>query len=335
MLYLDKPDVIITHRDSPSDVEQPILAVEFSEQTPMGQNAYQRFPRAVAAAESSVPFVIVFPSKDWVPRAKEGTSGWDYASPFIFNGLRKLTDFHGLPSLAVDWPFDDAANPVRGFKCYDKQYRNLPDSRRAEAKELFELVNVVLKNTIARRKPADILRSRAVMANINSLDERRMRRGATFLDDPPRSGRYLRTPELGAYVNEHCTDRRFDESQLPDHIQARPESFVFSARTQSFRADPYTGTLLVYDYSFCRYGPTKEARHTNLVVHLPKVSSDQIASKYTRFYDTRCPFKAAAVDDPRDLALHLREGCRFTKQKELRVFFSFADVVVLSNLVLF
>ena len=336
LLYLDKPDVIITHQRSASDIEQPVLAVEFSEQTPMGQNAYQRFPRAVASAESSVPFVIVFPSRDWVPRERGGTSGWEHASPFIFNGLRKLTDFHKLPALAVDWPFDEEADPIRGYKCYDDEYANLPDSGSTEASELFSIVDIVLGNTIDRGSPQDLFRSRTVMARIDDLDERRMGRGAKFLKSPPpASGSYLPTQELGAYVRQQCSDRSFDESRLPDHILSRQRSFVFYAATQTFRADPYTGTLLVYDYSFCRYGATRDDRHTNLVVHLPRVGSNQLAEKYRRFYDRGCPFKEESVDDARYLALHLREGCRFTKQKELRVFFSFADVVVLDDLVLF
>ena len=336
ILYLDKPDVIITHQRSTSDIEQPVLAIEFSEQTPMGQNPYQRFPRAVAAAESAVPFIIMFPSKDWVDRERQGTSGWDYASPFIFNGLRKLTEFHGLPSLAVDWPFGDSRDPIRGFKCYDNRYRNLPDSRSAEARELFALVDIVLENTISRGNPRDLFRHRSVIAKINSLDEHRMARGAQFLESPPpRSGAYVDTGELVTYVNQHCTDRRFDAGQLPDHILSRPDSFIFSAASSTFRADPYTGTLLVYDYSFCRYGATRDQRHTNLIVHLPLVTSDQIASKYEHFYNTKCPFKDGTEQDPRYLALHLREGCRFTKQKELRVFFNFADIVILRDLVLF
>ena len=302
----------------------------------MGQNAYQRFPRAVAAVESAVPFVIVFPSKDWVDREQQGTSGWDYASPFIFNGLRKLTDFHGLPALAVDWPFGNVRHPLRGFKRYDNQYHNLPDSDTDEAKELFDLVDIVLDNTISRGNPRDLFRHRLVQAKINSLDEHRMKRGADFLESPPpRSGTYMDTGELVTYVQQHCTDQRFDEAQLPDHIRSRPDSFVFSSSTAIFRADPYTGTLLVYDYSFCRYGATRDDRHTNLVIHLPRVTSDQIARKYGHFYNTKCPFKDGTTEDPRYLALHLREGCRFTKQKELRVFFRFADVVVLSDLVLF
>ena len=336
LLYLDKPDVIITHQESASDIERPVLAVEFSEQTPMGQNAYQRFPRAVAAAESSVPFAIVFPSKDWVPRKGVGTSGWDYASPFIFDGLRKLTDYHGVPCLAVDWPFGELEVPGRGFKRYDKQYANLPDSQSEEAGELFGLVNLVVENAVERRDPGALFRNKGVMAQINHLDEHRMTRGADYLrTPPPTSGKCIPTSGLGAYVHEHCDDGKFDESMLPDHIQAREECFVFRAETTSFRSDTYTGTLLVYDYSFCRYGATKDDRHTSLVFHLPKVSSDQIASKYTHFYDSRCPFKKDASADPRYLALHLRDGCRFTKQKELRVFFNFADVVVLSDLVLF
>ena len=336
LLYLDKPDVIISHQRSPSDIEQPVLAVEFSEQTPMGQNAYQRFPRAVAAAECSVPFVIVFPSKDWVPRAQPSTSGWDHASPFIFNGLRKLTDFHQLPALAVDWPFDEVADPIRGYKRYDDEYRNLPSTHSNEAKELFSIVDIVLENTIDRNGPHELFRNRTVMARINDLDERRMSRGAKFLESPPStSGSFLPTQELGAYVRQECSDRSFDESRLPDHILSRDQSFVFYASTKTLRADPYTGTLLVYDYSFCRYGATKDDRHTNLVVHLPRVGLDQLAGKYSGFYDRGCPFKDNSVNDARYLALHLRDGCRFTKQKELRVFFYFADVVVLDDLVLY
>jgi len=336
LLYLDKPDVIITHRWSLKDVEEPVLCIEFSEQTPMGQNVYQRFPRAVASAEAGVPFAFVFPERDWVPRSKGSTSSWEYASPFVFNSLRRLTDLHKLPVISIDWPFRETPDPLRGYKIYDPNFPNMPDSNSDQAKDLFQFVTLVLENHLQRGSVADLFKTKFLITKLNEMDEKRFKKGAEFISKVPSrgSGIQIKTSDLDQYVNDEC-HLDFDPRNLPDHVLARPDSFIFYAKTKNFRADPYTGTLLVYDYSFCRYGPRRVDRHTNLIVHFPIITSDDLFKKYSTYYKRRCPFRDGTDQDALYLTLHLRDGCRYTKQKEFRVFFSFADVVIIKDAVLF
>src|SRR3989339_122018 len=300
MLYLDKPDVIITYQENEQSIEIPVLSLEISEQTPMGQNTFQRFPRAVASAEQGVPFVIIFPEKDWVQRTKKESSGWEMASPFVFNGLKKLSEFHNIPVFSVNWACNEKKVSHKGYKSYDTKFPNMPDSNSEEMKKLFIFINLLIQNTLGGYQTSKLLENREIKELVEDLDA-----------------------------------KRFDTSTFPDYIKARDESLIFYSETNNFRADPYTGTMLVYDYSFCRYGKEKTGRHRNLIVHFPKISFSDIECKYSSYYERRCPFKPGSKHDNQYLALHLRDGCKFTKIKEFRIYFYFADIIILKDVILF
>ena len=336
LLYLDKPDIIITYKKNENDQDKPILCIEFSEQTPMGQNSFQRFPRAVAAAEAGVPFVIVFPEKDWVHRKKEGTSSWEHASPFIFNGLKKLSDFHGLPVFSINWSGDEEKNSYKGWKNFDQHYSNLPCSQSKEIEKLFKFINLVVRNSIQNLDVNYLFREKIVQDLLMDLDAKRFRKGKAFLENiTSKSLIRINTNDIEKYIKENTAGLPFNQTILPDYIKSRAEALIFYAETINFRSDPYTGTMLVYDYSFCRYGSNKADRHTNLIIHFPKIEFEQIVRKYQSYYTGRCPFKDADMDDPGYLTLHLRDGCKFTKQKEFRIFFYFADIIILKDKVLY
>jgi hypothetical protein len=62
---------------------------------------------------------------------------------------------------------------------------------------------------------------------------------------------------------------------------------------------------------------------------------------YQRYYQRHCPFQEKQAETLRKenglryLTLHLKDGCRYTKKKELRIICSVADVVLFSDGVLF
>ncbi|OGF29184.1 hypothetical protein A2531_01800 [Candidatus Falkowbacteria bacterium RIFOXYD2_FULL_34_120] len=337
MLYLDKPDVIITYQENEQSIEIPVLSLEISEQTPMGQNTFQRFPRAVASAEQGVPFVIIFPEKDWVQRTKKESSGWEMASPFVFNGLKKLSEFHNIPVFSVNWACNEKKVSHKGYKSYDTKFPNMPDSNSEEMKKLFIFINLLIQNTLGGYQTSKLLENREIKELVEDLDAKRFSRGGDFLKKIPSasSGGIVNTKELKNYIEKSPDIKKFDTSTFPDYIKARDESLIFYSETNNFRADPYTGTMLVYDYSFCRYGKEKTGRHRNLIVHFPKISFSDIECKYSSYYERRCPFKPGSKHDNQYLALHLRDGCKFTKIKEFRIYFYFADIIILKDVILF
>lgn len=337
LLYLDKPDVIVTYKKNENSIEKPILCIEFSEQTPMGQNTYQRFPRAVASAEAGVPFIIVFPEKDWVERKIKETSNWEYASPFIFNGLKKLTEFYKIPIISQNWTCEKKKVSPKGYKCYDLVYPNLPDSKNKEMKRFFEIIDIIVKNTLENASTEDLFRNKIIIESINDLDAKRFSKGRDFLKKVPSvsSGYFMPTSKLQKHILEQTTLTEFDETCLPSYFIARESSFIFHSNTNNFRADPYTGTMLVYDYSFCRFGKLKTDRHTNLIIYFPNIKFEKVKEKVEKYYKNRCPFRKSFSFNPEYLTLHLRDGCKFTKQKEIRIFFYFADMIILKDKILF
>lgn len=137
------------------------------------------------------------------------------------------------------------------------------------------------------------------------------------------------------YILEKSSLTKFDYAKLPDYIKMRNNSLIFFTKTNNFRADPYTGTMLVYDYSFCRFGPKKTDRHTNLIIHFPNITLNDVKKKYFHYYKSRCTFQRDYNCDSQYLTLHLRDGCKFTKQKEIRIYFYFADLMILNDCVLY
>jgi len=109
ILYLDKPDVIVTS----GQPEEPIVGVEFSAEAPSGHDCFQRIPRAAASVEHGVPFAYLFPKRKWVER---GTGGrWDLYNPLVFQVLLHISRFHGVPALGFLWPADEErGNPAQG-----------------------------------------------------------------------------------------------------------------------------------------------------------------------------------------------------------------------------
>ncbi|GAH47637.1 unnamed protein product, partial [marine sediment metagenome] len=276
------PDVIITYQENERSIEVPILSIEISKQTPMGQNTFQRFPRAVASAEFDVPFVIIFPEKDWVEREKKENSGWEHASPFVFNSLKKLSELHKVPIFSINWSSSDKKISLKGYKYYDKEFPNMPDSKRKEMKKLFSFINLLIKNTLDGNSAYKLLESKIVKDFIDDMDEKRFSKGGDFLKKIPSkgSGRVIKTKDLKKYIVNTSKLGKFNFKILPDYIRAKDESLIFYSETNNFRADPYAGTMLVYDYSFCRHGKEKKDRHTNLFVHFPKLTFKDIECKY-------------------------------------------------------
>lgn len=303
----------------------------------MGQNTFQRFPRAVASAEMGVPFVIIFPEIDWVEREVKGTSGWEAASPFVFNGLKKLTEFHKIPVFSVNWACEDKKISPKGYKHYDQIFSNMPDSKSKEITQLFEYINFLIQNKLNGYSSTKLLEDKNVKDFIEDLDAKRFSRGKDFLKNIPSkgSGGRIKTKSIENYIENCHNTNEIDINSLPDYFKAREDSLIFYSKTNNFRADPYTGTMLVYDYSFCRFGNDKSQRHTNLVVHFPNISFKAIECKYGNYYERRCPFKPGSKHDNQYLTLHLRDGCKFTKIKEFRIYFYFADLIILKDAILY
>jgi hypothetical protein len=116
---------------------------------------------------------------------------------------------------------------------------------------------------------------------------------------------------------------------------SRSETLVYSPESNIFRADPYAGNLAGIDYLECRNGPTVRHRYRNLAMEFRNIKFSDVAKMYTEFYQNSCPFRKGYGKADRYLTLHLREGCKSTKQKELRTFGYLPDILLLNDAALF
>lgn len=324
ILYLDKPDVLVTS----GRPEEPIVGAEFSAEAPSGHDCFQRIPRVAASVEFGVPFAYLFPERKWVPRLSGGR--WDLYNPQVFQVLLHMSRFHGVPALGFMWPGDEEHGAAaHGRLLCEPGGHCLPAAGEERIQQVWQFVDLAVQHYLAN-EPF----SRMVYTEFYAQHEARMwqwfhERGGNAREWSPLTScdTIVGDQDLRRWARAESGVRI---PRLPDHLRDREESLVYHAGTRDFRSDPYAGALIALDYLRCRNGPTRQHRYRNLVLHMPEVSIAQMVGKAQRFYERDCPLCLGAdeVSANRFYSLHLREGCRYTKQKEIRTFCAFADMIV-------
>ncbi len=328
MLYLDRPDVVVTA----GEPARPVVGVEVTAEAMSGHDAFQRFARIVAAAEFGTPFAYIFPRRKWVRR--EASERWDECNPLIFEALLRVTRIHNVPCLAFIWDADhERGNRNEGYLwCHGRSC--LPSPRDPEFQAMARFIDLALRFRQENRPCLEMLNTEFFFER-----ERLMwgwfheRGGQDTTWSPLTACHYLDTADLPRFVWERAAGAVLD---LPEHLAAREGTWVYTPHTRTFRSDPYAGCLVALDYLQCRTGPTTEHRHSNLVVHFPELSVESVVAKGQRYHKQSCAlqYPAPQASANRLYGLHLREGCRYTKQKEIRIICSFADVVIFNDGVL-
>ncbi|HID86719.1 MAG TPA: hypothetical protein EYP55_04990 [Anaerolineae bacterium] len=335
LLYLDKPDVIITM----GEPEKPIFGVEFCAEAGTGHDYFQRVARIVAAAEFGTPFAYVFPEKKWVQR--RGTEGrWDLYNPLMFRTLVQIGCFHQTPVLGFFWDSDqEKGQPQEGYLCFDSAFPKMPDRASDEIQALARFLNLTLAYARENRPFASMVFDPFYGTREAWMWEKYHDRAQGRENWSPLSAcSVVKTVDLEKQAQRIAG---MNDLKLPPELAARPESVVYSNNSRTFRGDPYAGALCAVDYLWCRNGPTVRHRYRNLVIRFAKAPYAQVVEMYRRYYRTRCPFQEEQVETLRKkeglryLTLHLKDGCRYTKKKELRIICSVADIVLFKDGVLF
>jgi len=330
MLYLDKPDLIV----AAGDPLRPIFGVELSAEAPSGHDIFQRFGRIVAAAEQGTPFAYVFPERKWVRR--RGTQGrWDEFNPLVVSALVQISRIHGVPALPFLWPANlDEGNPQQGYLVCRSQRKCQPPPDHEQIRPLWEFADLAIGCYLENRPFSDIVFTPFFQARERTQWTWYSSRGGESREwSPLTSCEEIKTASL---INEVSARSGVRIRDLPDILASRPRTIIYSNDSKTFRADPYAGALVAVDYLKCRNGPTTQHRHANLAIHFQNVSIDQVVEKAKGYHTRNCPLKSGPRRRSGDsyYTLHLRDGCRYTKQKELRTICYFADLVVFKDGVL-
>lgn len=326
ILYLDRPDIIVTHGPE----HAPLVAVEMSAEAPTGHDSFQRFARVSACASLGVPFAYLLPERKWVQR--EGTTGrWDIYNPLIFEALLRVGRVHQVPVLGVLWSADKQhGRPEQGYlRCLGDEA--LPDPGLPGVRALFDFVDEVIRSHENGYPVARMLSTIQWAQWEQEMRQRYHERGGRRGEWSPLSA--CKIVETSALARE--LKRRMPE--LPEHLKTRKETVLYMTGSRTFRGDPYAGALVAIDYLCCREGPAPMSRRRNLGILFPSASMRQLTEKCRAFHQTGCP-----LSWPPDRAraspyytLHLRDGCRYTKQKEIRIICYFADFIVFEDGIVF
>lgn len=239
LIIYDRPDVILLENGI------PVLVIEKTREVPTGHNVGQRVARLVRAVELGIPTVKFLPFDARKYGAHTGICNLNARLLLTFENMWKI---HKTPVMAINWPSDVYGHLIEDESA-DDQLRNLIcgyidsgfDHNCAEFQS-------------ARERQLDEYSTRCV--NYGPYGE------------PPPS---LRIAETSAVIRDlGLTKNSVDAKQL----LLRKESVIYEIgmkEDKCRREDPYTGTQYIYDYLYCRSGPTAEDKFRNLILYFPNI----------------------------------------------------------------
>ena len=238
LVSYDRPDIILTRN------EEPVLVLEKTREVPTGHNVGQRVARLVRAAEHQIPTYFFLPF-DAMKHGKY--AGVCRINVRLFGALRRMSEIHGCPVLAVNWPMDEFGELIH------------------DGSENVEIAKVI-KETL---DVFPALFSPFLNDAKSQLENEMKRRILQFPEygNLPSSVEVLETRSLLAQT-------RFDGFDT-GNLMSKPSSMVYTmdmSPEKCRRQDPYTGMQFIYDYANLRTGPTPNDREDNFFLNIPRVS---------------------------------------------------------------
>ncbi|MDZ4655052.1 MAG: hypothetical protein U1F44_04165 [Coriobacteriia bacterium] len=239
LVRYDRPDIILL-RDG-----KPTLVIEKTREVPTGHNVGQRVARLVRAAEEHVPVIKFFP----YDAKKHG----DYAGICNMNirllrTFQRMTEIHGVPVVAVNWPCDEHGELI------DDGSEN-------------DVMSALVDDYLHSGLDHDCDQFLACEESMASEYKSRLARRSSYGTLPP-SVEIMDTDAFLAIANG-C----IDEAAVRE-LQVRPKTLVYTmdmSPDKCRREDPYTGMQFIYDYICCRSGESPGDKHTNLVLRFPRI----------------------------------------------------------------
>ena len=334
ILRLDKPDLIISKKNE--NIERPILCIEITKSKPASQHIEQRIPRIIAAAESDVCSIYICPKK---------IDGYTYKfNPKHYDLLNKISSINKIPSVFFHYSnSNDILLDEDGFP-------GLPKLLHPNMLEMFDLIKDYI-NHDQNFENHDYKVFDCQSWKIKFEKQKNDTEGKIYkIEDLP-TCKLINTSQLKNYL-EGYQDLNINwinktVENLPSRITSREKTLILQPDTKSSRlfahaADPYVGMLGSFDYAFCRVGRNVEERKINLVF-MPLNSEDAQIKKvmgpkgYQKYYDVNCPFKSSELENYQSqfkISHHLQYGCTYTKNKPLRIYGYFCDMMIFKDGVL-
>lgn len=332
MLRLDKPDIIATV--TINEIEIPFFAIEHTISAPLGDHIQQRIPRVIAAAENNVPIFY------FVLSEKTNSNGDIYKlENYNFHITDKISKINKTPAILLDYLKEDT------------KYPNCPSLSEPEISNYFKIILEVMK-TIILKKDINILPS--ILKLISDQWHKTGGDGTLlkFYNNIIKKGKTLeeiKTLELFDYLKNKTllSKRQIEEivENLPQRLKSRKDTIIiYATRLIEHSGDPYTGKLASYDYLFCRNDKNVEKRTKNLILvgRDPKTKKiaeieREFSKTYNDYYLKKDPFKIKKPKNIKEslrIAHALQYGSVYTKQRPLRIYGYFSDMIIFRDAVL-
>jgi len=345
LLKFDKTDFIISIIKN--DVEVPIISIEITASKPPSQHIEQRTARMISAAELGVVPIFIGPKK---VLNEQGNPPYKFEEKF-YNLFHKIGSINKIPFVALHFPDKD------GVLMHDADSHGCPDSENENTKKIAEFINEVLMEV---KKKDDLNFSYFNNSKIKGIFENQifLSKNKTYSSDRMDTCEIINTENLIERIKKYSTDLSGDLldkiiENMPQRIFHRKKSLIFFpgnkrklalSRLFAHSGDPYAGMLAALDYAFCRIGPTPEERNTNMIF-IPGNEDDSnfekvFASKgFNNFYEKSCPFKYIEIDSEASKASkqlnkishHLQHGCTYSKERPLKIYSHYCDMIVFKN----
>ena len=329
ILRLDKPDLIISKKEN--SLERPILSIEITKSAPLSQHIEQRIPRIIAAAESDVCSIYICP---------KNLRNYKF-QPKHYDLLNKISLINKVPAIFFHYSnVDDVLSDESGIP-------GCPKLTHSNMIEMFDLINdYILHDENYRDLNYKIFDCHSWK---NKFEKQKTdSAGKYYKIEDLRSCEIITTQNLEEYlldyqdVNSSWISKTI--KNLPSRIYSREKTLILKPQVSSSRlfahaADPYVGMLGSFDYAFCREGRNIEERKINLVF-MPLNTEDAYVKKvmgpkgFNKYYRTNCPFKSSQIENYKSqfkISHHLQYGCMYTKNKPLRIYGYFCDMMIFKD----
>ena len=247
LIVYDRPDVILLNNG------KPVLVIEKTREVPTGHNVGQRVARLVRAVELGIPTIKFFP----FDARKHGThTGICNLNARLLLTFENMWNIHETPVVAINWPSDS--------------YGELIEDESADAQ---------LSNLISGYLDSDFDHDCAEFEDAREFQlgeySTRCAAYAPYANPPPS----LRIDKTSTILKELGVSLKSDKAT---QLLLRQESVLYEIgmnEDKCRREDPYTGTQFIYDYLYCRNGPTTGDKFRNLILYFPNIREDVWNSK--------------------------------------------------------
>jgi hypothetical protein len=343
LLFFAKPDLVICIDDGVKPV-QPIFAIDVTEHVAARDHWIQRFPNLVGCAQEGVPGAFVAPRD--MPKRKPFPGKTD---PVFFFAYDRVVEIHQTPIYIAEWPATDEANLDS-----DAKYTELPPHDSPDMRRTLQFLDLVIDAAIKGQDLTKLMRERLIVDLRNEV--RRIGYQAI-----PSIGEFQRLT-LNMPDERPLTRKEFRDwvdgrgltlpTDLPDRIAKRNKNVIVSPfakrddgnrkrlleRIKQKGGDPHTQQPLVFDYLFCRLGPSPSERDANLVIDLSSLQFADFAA-YVRSTWENSPLQYTDFRDVKQkipiYTLHLGEGLSQVMKNFVRLYAYAADVLVFEDGILY